>query len=91
MASSNGQLSTLVTLIADATKIVEAQFKQSSKPCVPSLDDTTPHPFDTQISSMELKRAIQTIEAACAQLCATVARPNHTVLNVSSVLFWVPK
>ena len=31
---------------------------------------------------MELRLAIQTIEGACAQLMATVARPSHTVFNV---------
>ncbi|KAK0443652.1 uncharacterized protein EV420DRAFT_1484876 [Desarmillaria tabescens] len=31
---------------------------------------------------MELMEAIQTIEGACAQLCALVARPNHTMLNM---------
>jgi hypothetical protein len=78
----HGELSALVALISNATRIIEAQFAKSSKPFVPSLDDTTPHPLDAQLSSMELKLAVQTLEGACAQLCATVARPNHTVINV---------
>ena len=78
----HGQLSALVSLISDATRTIEAHFAQSSKPFVPSLDDTTPHPLDTQISPMELKLAVQTLEGACAQLCATAARPNHTIINV---------
>jgi hypothetical protein len=82
-AQPHAQLSALVGLISDATRNIEAQFAKSSKPFVPSLDDTSPHPLDIQISSMELKIAIRTLEAACAQLCATLARPNHTVTNVS--------
>jgi hypothetical protein len=82
MNSSHGQLSALVTLITDATKIVEAHFAKTSMPYVPSLDDTEPHPLDIMSDSMELRIAIQTIEGACAQLSATVARPAHTVLNV---------
>jgi len=77
----HGQLSALVSLISDATRTIEAHFAKSSKPFVPSLDDTTPHPLDTQVSSMELKVAVQTLEGACAQLCATAARPNHTIVN----------
>ena len=81
--NSGSELSALVALIADATKVVEAHYKKvEAKPYVPSLDDTEPHPLDTVISGRELRTAIQTIEGACAQLCASVARPNHTVLNV---------
>jgi hypothetical protein len=82
MASPHGQISSLVSLISNAAKVIEAQYAKSSKPFVPSLDDTKPHPFDLQIPSSELKAAIQTLEGACAQLCATVARPDHAVLNV---------
>ncbi len=77
------QLSQLVGLIANATKFVEDTFAMTTEPNVPSLNDTTPHPLDNQVSSMEMKEAIQTIEGACAQLCALVARPNHTMLDVS--------
>ncbi|KAF9034506.1 O-methyltransferase-domain-containing protein [Rhodocollybia butyracea] len=74
------QLSELVSLISKATKVVEAEFAKSENPQVPSLDDTTTHPFDDH-SSMEMKEAVRIIEGACAQLCATVARPGHTILN----------
>ncbi|PBK67979.1 S-adenosyl-L-methionine-dependent methyltransferase [Armillaria solidipes] len=75
-------LSELVSLIASAAKVVEEDFAQSSVPNVPSLDDTRPHPLDDRLSSMKMMEAIQTIEGACAQLCALVARPNHTMLNM---------
>lgn len=81
MASKDGALSALVTLIADATKIVEAHYKATSKPYVPSLDDTEPHPLDSQIYPPELRQAVQTIEAACAQLAATVSKPTRAVVN----------
>ncbi|EAU82335.1 hypothetical protein CC1G_06645 [Coprinopsis cinerea okayama7 len=84
MVAKDGSLSTLVSLISDATAIVEAHFKASSKPYVPSLDDTEEHPLDTQLYTPELRKAVQTIEAACAQLCATVAKPNRSVVNLYS-------
>lgn len=85
MAAPNGQLSSLVKLISEASQTVEAHFAKSSKPYVPSLDDVEPHPLDLTSDSMELRTAIQTIEGACAQLIATVLRPSHTVMNVRSI------
>ncbi|KAF9458941.1 S-adenosyl-L-methionine-dependent methyltransferase [Collybia nuda] len=81
MDAPHGQISALVSLIANAAKVIEAQYATSCKPVVPSLDDTTPHPFDSDVSPLALKTAIQTLEGACAQLCATVARPGDTILN----------
>ncbi|KAK0476361.1 S-adenosyl-L-methionine-dependent methyltransferase [Armillaria novae-zelandiae] len=75
------QLFQLVSLIANATKLVEDAFAHTSNPDVPTLDDTAPHPLDDQVSSAEMREAIQTIEGACAQLCALVARPNRTMLG----------
>ena len=82
MALRGGQISALVKLISDASKVVESHFAKSSKPYVPSLDDTEPHPLDKQLAGKELRTAVQTIEGACAQLSATVARPSHTIINV---------
>jgi len=84
MDAQPSQLSRLVSLISEATKLVESRFMSSSNPYVPSLDDTDPHPLDTQLSDPALRAAVQTIEGACAQLCALVARPSHTIVNVST-------
>ncbi|PPR07611.1 hypothetical protein CVT24_004164 [Panaeolus cyanescens] len=79
---SHGNISALVELITQASKIVEAAYsKTEEKPWIPSLDDTEPHPLDRSIYTKELKTAIQVIEGACAQLCATVAKPSHTLTN----------
>ena len=84
MALRSGQISALTKLISDASKLEEAHFAKSSKPYhdVPSLDDTEPHPIDKQLAGKELQTAVQTIEGACAQLSATVARPSYTIINV---------
>lgn len=34
------------------------------------------------LSTLPLKKAIRTLEAACGQLCATLAPPVHTIVNV---------
>ena len=82
MSLRGGQISALAKLISDASKVVETHYAKSPKPYVPSLDDTEPHPIDKQLTEKELRTAVQTIEGACAQLSATVARPSHTIVNV---------
>ncbi|KAF8815775.1 S-adenosyl-L-methionine-dependent methyltransferase [Phlegmacium glaucopus] len=81
MAPNHGQISALVALIADASKIVEQHYAKSASPVVPSLDDTESHPLDNEIYDKDLRNAIQIIEGACLQLSATVARPSHTLVN----------
>ena len=81
---SDGSVSALVALIVSASKNIEAEYAKSSTPSVPSLDDLTTHPLDLQISSPALRQATRILEGACAQLCATVARPQHTIIHVSS-------
>ena len=82
--SSGGSVLALVALIVSAAKSIEEEYAKSSAPSVPSLDDLTPHPLDSQIPSAALQQATQILEGACAQLCATVARPKRTMENVSS-------
>ena len=82
--TSDGSVSALVALIVNAAKSIEAEYAKSSSPSVPSLDDLRPHPLDSQIPSAALRQATQILEGACTQLCATVVRPQRTVVNVSS-------
>ncbi|KAJ6571689.1 S-adenosyl-L-methionine-dependent methyltransferase [Mycena capillaripes] len=73
-------ISSLLTLINEAARTLQAGYANEDG-LVPCLDDTEPHPLDTKLSAPEMKEAVQVLEGACAQLCATLARPNHTVLN----------
>lgn len=83
-------LSQLVSLIAEATKVVEAEYAKSITPSLPSLNDIDPHPLDSVLPTAALRKAVQTIEGACAQLCATVARPTHVISNVRTIHLNVP-
>ncbi|KAJ7460725.1 S-adenosyl-L-methionine-dependent methyltransferase [Mycena latifolia] len=74
------QISALLSLINEAARTLEAGYTEGHG-CVPCLDDTELHPLDGQISSPEMREAVQVLEGACAQLCATLARPNHIVVN----------
>ncbi|KAG6818997.1 hypothetical protein H0H93_016517 [Arthromyces matolae] len=89
LSSVNGGVPELVSLIVNAANMIQSHYSKSTVPVIPSLDDTAPHPLDSAISHPELRDAISTLEGACAQLCATVARPNHTVLN-KALQFYEP-
>lgn len=72
----------LVEIISKAVSTVNEEYAKANA-TVPSLDATSPGPFDTPESlTPELSRAIQTIEAACGQLSFTVALPGHAMTNV---------
>ncbi|KAF7323937.1 Methyltransf-2 domain-containing protein [Mycena kentingensis (nom. inval.)] len=73
-------ISSLLALINDAAKTLARAYVEENGH-VPSLDETEPHPLDAQLSSPTMREAVQVLEGACAQLCATLARPQHTVLN----------
>ncbi|KAF7300611.1 Methyltransf-2 domain-containing protein [Mycena chlorophos] len=70
-------ISALLALIHDAAQTLQRRFEGN----VPTLDDTRPHPLDTELWSPEANEAVQVLEGACAQLCATLARPSHTLVN----------
>jgi hypothetical protein len=76
------QLSVLLSLLTDACESVEREYAKTSKP-LPSLDDVNPHPLDDQPYPLELRESVRIIEAITAQICASVGRPNHVMVNVS--------
>ncbi|KAG5328219.1 hypothetical protein C0989_010791, partial [Termitomyces sp. Mn162] len=78
---ADGQISALVALIKDTANTIESYCKNSSLPPIPSLDSSDSHPLDSAFTSAPLGDAVRVLEGACAQLCATLARPSHTVLN----------
>ncbi|KAG6901385.1 hypothetical protein C0995_012649 [Termitomyces sp. Mi166 len=78
---ADGQISDLIELIKNATNIIESHYLNSSRPSIPSLDSLISHPLDSVSSPPQLRDAVQLLEGACAQLCATLARPSHTILN----------
>ncbi|KAJ7170592.1 S-adenosyl-L-methionine-dependent methyltransferase [Mycena crocata] len=72
----------LANLISDAVREVVEEYTNAGVESLPPLSSTSPGPFDTPESmSANLVRAIWTIEAACTQLCFSVASPGHVVVN----------
>lgn len=79
--TTKSEISSLVSLITEAAHNIESYYSANGENA-PSLDDSKPHPLDNIPYPLDIRNAVQTIEGACLQLCATVARPGHTVLNV---------
>lgn len=74
----------LADLITASVKEVVNEYQAAGR-VIPSIFSTDSGPFDApHLTSANLNRAIQIIEAACAQLSYTVANPGHTVTNVFS-------
>ncbi|KJA18249.1 hypothetical protein HYPSUDRAFT_70031 [Hypholoma sublateritium FD-334 SS-4] len=72
------QLTNLIT--ASVTEVVNEY--QAAGHVIPSIFSTDSGPFDApHLTSANLTKAVQVIEAACAQLSYTVANPGHTVTN----------
>lgn len=81
MSTPPSEISSLVSLIADAASSIESYYKANSG-TVPSLDDAEPHPLDNVPHPSEIRQAVQILEGACLQLSTTLSRPGHTMLNV---------
>jgi len=73
----------LLQLISNATKDAVAEYQQTGFG-IPSLSSDVPHPTDASIPSVNLRKAIRTLEAASYQLCATLNHPSFLLVNVRS-------
>lgn len=51
---------------------------------LPSLD--VQHPLDSAMPTPKMKESIRLLEGSCLQLCTTLARPGHIILNVSGAV-----
>lgn len=72
----------LADLITASVKEVVNEY-QAAGHIIPSIFSTDSGPFDApHLASANLTKAVQIIEAACAQLSYTVVNPGHTVTNV---------
>lgn len=81
MASGPHSVRALLKLINEATENALAQYEKHGAP-VPSLNDTSIHPLDQTQDVLEIRKVLRTLEGACDQLCATLAPPVTSVINV---------
>ncbi|KAG2109388.1 O-methyltransferase-domain-containing protein [Suillus discolor] len=84
MAMANkAKLEALLTLINTSARDAITLYEQYGE--VPAIDQMEPHPLDDAIDQTALKSAIRILEGACAQICATLAPPSHTAINLVQV------
>ena len=76
-------LNALLGLITSSVQDIIAIYNAGGYD-VPTLDSVVPGPYDSpEFAPLGLTRAIEVVESACAQLCASIAPPGHSVINVS--------
>ncbi|KAH7903185.1 S-adenosyl-L-methionine-dependent methyltransferase [Hygrophoropsis aurantiaca] len=85
--SEKAKLKALLELITTSTEQAIAEYEKDGGN-VPSLASSDSHPLDSATDSLALKKAIRTLEGACQQLCATLAPPQHTVVNLVEHYDW---
>lgn len=87
MAPDSAPLLELVSLIQTAVADVIDEHALIGA-TVPHIDSqsTTPGPLDEpDEATPRLLKAIRTVEAACAQLCASITSPALSLVNVSLI------
>ncbi|KAG7091731.1 hypothetical protein E1B28_008132 [Marasmius oreades] len=81
-ASARTQIEALLSLISSSTQAAMSEYEKTGHG-IPTPNSLESHPLDNEAGALALRRAIQTLEAACEQLCSTLAQPMHTLLNRS--------
>ena len=82
--SAESQLESLLEIINSSARQAIVEYKKEGIN-VPTINSTEFHPLDTSTHHVALRKAVRLLEGACQQLCASLAPPQCTVLNVSSL------
>lgn len=86
ISSGKAQLDALVALISKSVADITSTYESAQVP-LPSLDPAALESTEDgktldDTTERDVARAVRVIEAACAQLVASLARPGRYVLNV---------
>lgn len=85
--SGEAQLEALLEIINSSARLAIAEYKNHGN-SVPTIHSTEFHPLDLATDTVALKKAIRPLEGACQQLCASLAPPQHTVINFAQCYDW---
>lgn len=80
--SGEAQLEALLEIINSSARQAIAEYKKGGNE-VPTIHSKDNHPIDFANDSLALKKAVRLLEGASQQLCASLAPPQHTLMNVS--------
>lgn len=79
--SARDQVVSLLAHINEAAFKALEEYEKYGQ-ATPTLDSLNKHPLDDAEDKLQLKKTISKLEGACEQLCATLAPPTHTIMNV---------
>ena len=89
MESGQAQVKALLSIINKATQDALSAYADS-KEDVPSLMSTDERSVLSMANNLALKRAVRVLEGACEQLCATLAPPGQSIVDVNFSFSAVP-
>lgn len=79
--SARAQVESLLALIKESAFKALDEYEKYGKD-TPTLESLQAHPLDEEVNKLEFKKIVRTLEAACDQLCSTLAPPTHSVMKV---------
>ncbi|KIJ64097.1 hypothetical protein HYDPIDRAFT_28987 [Hydnomerulius pinastri MD-312] len=85
--SGEAQLEALLQIINTSARQAIAEYKKGGNDA-PTINSTEFHPIDFATDTVALKKAVRLLEGACQQLCASLAPPQHTVINFAQSYDW---
>ncbi|KAL4075109.1 S-adenosyl-L-methionine-dependent methyltransferase [Scleroderma yunnanense] len=85
--SAEAQLEAFLDIISSSARRAIAEYKKAGN-SIPTINSTEFHPLDSAIDTVELKKAIRLLEGTCQQLCASLAPPQHTIVNLAKCFDW---
>lgn len=85
--SEEAQLEALLEIINSSAREAISEYKKHGN-AVPTIHSTEFHPLDFATDTVALKKAVRLLEGACQQLCASLAPPQHTVINFAQCYDW---
>ncbi|KAL4260401.1 O-methyltransferase COMT-type [Pleurotus pulmonarius] len=85
-STGKAQVRALLGLLNTAVEEAIAEYDKQGLD-IPVIDSVYAHPMDGRLPTLKFKHAIRTLEAACGQICTTLAQPSHTMLNYSMDAF----
>lgn len=86
-SSGKAKLEALLSLINSSAREAISEYEKAGDG-VPSPDSNNAHPLDNSHDTLALKKAIRVLEGSCESLCTTLAQPGHTLINVSTILYY---
>ncbi|KAF8840189.1 S-adenosyl-L-methionine-dependent methyltransferase [Paxillus ammoniavirescens] len=83
------QLEALLEIITTSARQAIEEYKRHGNGVdVPTIQSVGFHPLDFKEDTVALKKAVRSLEGACQQLCASLAPPQHTVVNFTQTFDW---